>query len=378
MSTRPFVRRSLSLAMTAATLTLAASEPQPSAPAAAPSPSAPLALWDWTARATAGGGYRANVLRTSIAPESSSFVTASGELSALRLSETGSQATLLAMGEHTQYFAASSVHKEQWASASAQGAWPLGAADRLGGWLQYFYQNQVVDVSETEATLRRVLIEGHSFSLRPDWQHSLGPGWRLKFEAGMLRQFYRVTLDDFWEGSGRLSLVREYGRRSEWSVGFQSRHRLYDTRLQYDRQAQPLPGTHLVYWQPELSASWRHHWDAQRHWRTTTRFSVLFNRDNGSGYFDYNRLQWAQQVRWSQGGWDATAQARLGWYGYPVQRLAGERRYRWYCELDLRLERRLGKHALVYAAAGREWDFSNDPLDQYRDWVASAGAGVEF
>lgn len=364
--------------MTAAALGLRASELATPAPLAGTPPAAPLALWDWTARATVGGGYRDNVLRTSIAPESSSFVTGAGELSVMRLSDTGSQATFFAMGEHTQYFEAPSVDKEQWFSGTAQASWLIGGSDRLGGFAQYLYQNLIVDVSETEVALHRVLIEGHSVSLRPEWQHAFWPGWSLKFEGTMLRQFYRVTLDDYWEGAGRLSLVREYGRRSEWAVGFQSRHRLYDTRLQYDRQAQPVPGTHLVYWQPELTGAWRHHWDAQRHWRTTTRASLLFNRDNGSGYFDYNRLQLAQQVRWTQGGWEATAQARLGWYSYPVQRLAGEQRYRWYCELDLRLERRLGKHGLLYAAAEREWNFSNDPLDEYRDWMVSAGAGVEF
>lgn len=339
---------------------------------------APLAVWDATLRATAGGGYRHNVLRTSVAPESSGFVAAAGDLSVMRLAESGAQATFLFMGEDTRYLDAPSVDKEQWFSGTAQASWPLGPADQVGGWLQYFYQNQVVDVSETEVELRRVLIEGHGVSVRPEWQHTLWPGWHLKLEGTMHRQFYRATLDQYWEGAGRLGLTHEYGRRSEWSVGFQSRHRFYDTRLQYDQQAQPIPGTRLVYWQPELTGAWRHHWDANRHWRTTTRLSLMLNRDNGSGYFDYNRLLVAQQLRWSRGGWQATTQARLGWYRYDLQRITGQRRYRAYCELDLRLERRLGKHGLLYAAAQREWDFSNDPLDEYRDWMASAGLGAEF
>ena len=44
----------------------------------------------------------------------------------------------------------------------------------------------------------------------------------------------------------------------------------------------------------------------------------------------------------------------------------------------LRVERRLGKHWLLYALAEREWNMSNDPVEEYNDWMAGGGVGVEF
>ena len=52
---------------------------------AASTNSPPLTLWDTTARATVGGGYRANILQSSIAPESSAFASSSVELSLARI-----------------------------------------------------------------------------------------------------------------------------------------------------------------------------------------------------------------------------------------------------------------------------------------------------
>lgn len=56
----------------------------------------------------------------------------------------------------------------------------------------------------------------------------------------------------------------------------------------------------------------------------------------------------------------------------------GDNLERTYVTVDLRVERRLGKHWLLYAVAEREWSFSNDPLEEYRAWMAAAGAGVDF
>ncbi|MBN2506215.1 MAG: hypothetical protein JXQ71_05925 [Verrucomicrobia bacterium] len=377
MAARAIHRRLGRSAVVAALWTCAG--PEGSAAQLAPVPTrAPLAVWDVTARLTAGGGYRDNVLLTSVAPENSAFVAAAADVSFMRLSERGSQWTFFLLGEDTRYFDSPSVPKEQVFSGTAQVQEPVGPRDRIGGLLQYLYQNQILDVSETEADLRRVLVEGHDILFRPHWQHSLGRGWAVTLEGTLNRQFYAADLDDYWEGAGRLSLARRYARHAEVSVGYQSRHRFYDTRSQYDSQGILRPDTSLVYWQHEVAGQWRHYWDAPRHWRTVTRAGLLLNRDNGSGYFDYDRLQVSQQVRWSHLGWEVTGQARMGWYRYAVQRIGNEHRDRAYYALHLRLERRLGRHWLLYAAAEREWSVSNDPLDEYDDWIATAGMGVEF
>jgi hypothetical protein len=334
--------------------------------------------WDTTARVTTSFGYRDNVLRSSIAPESSGFFNTSADVSFLRLADSGAHFTLFVLGDDTRYLDAASVNYEQFFSGTAQGVTPLGDHDELGGQFTYLYQHQVVDVSETEALRTRLLVDGHSLALRPHWKHTLGGGWAAQLEVTAMRQLYEGDLDDYWDVGGRLSAIRRYGYRSEFSLGYQAKQLRYDTREQFDSSGFALPGTALRYCQHELATEWRHHFDEARHWRSTSKLSYLLSRDSGSGYFDYDRVLFSQQLRWSAAPWEIKANARFGWFRYDTQLVGAENRERSYAAIDLRVERRLGKHWLIYAAAEREWNFSNDPLDEYRDWMASAGVGVEF
>lgn len=339
---------------------------------------APLAVWDITVRATVGVGYRDNVLSSSVAPESSAFVASSAEASFIRLSENGTQVIFFLLGEDTRFTDAPAVDKEQFFSGSAQFLKPVGSREQFGGRLFYLYQNQVLDVSDSEANLYRVLVEGNGLSFEPYWNHTLGRGWSSQLEAFMQRQFYGGTLDDFWEAGGRAGLLYGYGHKSEFSFGYQFRQRLYDTRNQFDRDGVAVPNTSLIYNRHEFAGEWRHYWDPGRHWLTTTKAGVLLNRDNGSGYFDYDRVLFSQRLRWRNYGWEVGVGGRLGWHFHHHQFVNGERRKRSYYALDLRTEKRLGKHWLLYTTAGREWNFSNDSLDEYNDWTAGGGVGVEF
>jgi len=338
----------------------------------------PISLWDATVRLEVGGGYRDNVLQSHVAKESSALVSIAGDVSVMRLSETGSELVLLLLGEDIQYADAPSVDGERFAAASAQFSTPLGLREKVGANLDYLYQYQVLDVSETEAELTRVLVEAHSLGFRPNWEHTLTPGWVAQLELGAQRQLYGGDLDDFWESAGKLSLVHTYGRRSDVSVGFQSAHWIYDTREQTDAAGVAINNTSLVYWRPEISVQWRHYWGEARHWRSRTRVSWLWNRDNGSGYYDYDRLLGSETITWRPDKWEFSAGARFGWYRYHLQEIDGERLERWYALLELRAERRLTRRLFLFAVGEREWDFSNDPVDEYNVWTARGGVGVEF
>lgn len=338
----------------------------------------PVAVWDVSARAEVGGGYKHNVLLTSVAPENSSFVSVAADISFIRLSETGSEFTMFFLGEDRRYFDVPSVNGESFVSGTIQLARPLGPRDKLGIELSALYQNQVMDVSETETNLTRLLVEGIGISLKPKWNHTLGPGWETRLEAFGGPQLYAGEVDSYWEAGGKLTLVRTYGHKSELSMNFQSLHWLYDDREQTDLQGQPVPGTTLAFWRPEVFGQWRHNWDAQKRWTTTTKVGLLWNQDNGSGYWNYDRVALSQKVRWRQGGWEIVAGARVGWYLYAVQSVGEERRKRLYATLDFRVERRLGKHWFVYASGESDWNWSNQSLDQYSDWTAGTGIGREF
>jgi hypothetical protein len=338
----------------------------------------PLAMWDATARVTAGPGYRDNVLRTSVAPESSAFIGTSFDTSVMRFSESGAYLMLLLLGDDVRYFDAPSVGYEQFFSGVAQGAFPVGASDELGGRFSYLYQHQVLDVSETEDVLTRMLVVGHTLALRPDWKHSFEGGWATRVEGVGSRQIYEGELSDYWEASGKMELIRSYGHRSEFLVSGRFGQLWYDSRLQYDEAGGSISNTALVYRQEEVGGEWRHNFDEARHWRLTSRIAFMRNQDNGSGYFDYDRLLFSEQLRWQTDRWEAKAGVRIGNYRYLVHEVGSEHLERSFVSFDARIERRLGGHWLLYALAERDWNTSNDPLDEYDDWMAGAGVGYAY
>ena len=94
---------------------------------------------------------------------------------------------------------------ERFASGTVQLARPLGLRNKLGIELSALYQNQVMDVSETETNLTRILVEGVGISLKPKWNHTFGPGWEMRLEAVGGPQLYAGEVDSYWEAGGKLT-----------------------------------------------------------------------------------------------------------------------------------------------------------------------------
>lgn len=338
----------------------------------------PLAIWEPMGALSIGMGYRENVLRSGISSESSPFYQISGDASIMRYSETGAFFLLYVLGEDIRYTDAPSVNYEQFLSTAAELSVPFTAHDEVGLGLDYLYQHQVVDASETEVDQQRVLVLGHSATARPYWEHAFQNGWAARLEGSVIRQIFEHTLDDYWETERMIDLMYGYGHRSEALIGYKTTQRYYETREQYDAAGSPVAGTDLAYLQHEAVTKWKHYWDAGRQWRNSAQLSLMKSTDNGSGYFDYDRILFREQVRWDNGKWNIRAGARFGWYHYLIQKIGDENRNRSYALLDLRIERTMGDHLLVYAAGEHEWSESNDPLDDYRSWGVNIGVGAEY
>lgn len=333
----------------------------------------PVVEWDFESEVAFSGGYKENILQSSIADESSGFFRTSADLSAMRFAETGSYLLFYLFGEDTRYFDAPSVNYEQFISLVANGASPMGDDDMIGLDTTYLYIRQIYDASETQAIQRRLLVLGHSLTLQPYWEHEYGDKWGHSFDFRVFRQIYEVELDDYLEMEGLLQLIRTYGHRSEWSIGYGYMQRHYDTREQFDEDGLIVPGTDLMYVQNKLFGEWRHYFDEDRNWRSLTKFSGMMNRDNGSGYFDYDRMLLRQQLRWDNDVWELSGNARFGWYFYKLQTVGEDKRERTYASIDLRVARKFGDHVALFAEGEHEWNQSNDTLDEYETWMAHAG-----
>ncbi len=340
-----------------------------------------LSLWDKSITLRTGIGYRDNVLWSSGAPEGSAFVVSGVEVIVLRTDSNGFDFHVFLSGDDLHYLSSVGVDKEQTLAVNSQisKAWASGLQTSLD--LQYLYLNQMFDVSDTEADRSAVLAEGHALTLRPalrkTYENKLWAG--IEFE--ITRQYFREPLDDYWELGPKLSVGRTYGHQSEAALNYRYAYSPYDTRWQTTREGVPLPGHPLAYHKQEVSLSWKHHWDPQRQWRTTSKLAYTMQHDNGAGYYNYDKYHLSQQIRYAGRLGEAVLQARLGYYDYAVQtRAAGDarRRNKTAVIVNCRGEKKLARWLKWYIDFEYEQSLANVSWDNYVVNTASSGFSVEF
>jgi hypothetical protein len=243
--------------------------------------------------------------------------------------------------------------------------------------LVYNYIHQVLDASITETNLTALPVRGHMLDAAPSVRFGLGQEWELEGEFAVQRQLFGSDeLDDYWEGGPRLTLRQNYAAKSFVALSGMIHRRDYDTRTQFSAAGEAVPGTRLEYLFTRLELAWQHAWDARQRWRTVTRLGVEVNRDNGSGYFDYDRFMVAEQVRFRAGPWEGRAQAKLLFYHYRLQIADPPEsglRERAAIACGAGLERSLGKHFKLVADYEYEATLSNLAMDEYRVNVFSGG-----
>jgi hypothetical protein len=328
-----------------------------------------------------GVGYKDNVTLAHESPEESVFLATGVDYFALRLPEGATRFDFHLIADESRFLSADAVDAERVAIAQAR-----LRTDAGGGWettigLETIYQDQVLDVSVTETDLRTVQVEGLTLTGRPGVKRTMNRwGW-VQLEVPVRRQWFRSPLDDYWEFGPEVSWGIPYGHRSEASLSYEFMRRGYDADESLTAQGAFIPGRTRAFERHEVGARWRHHWDAARRWRTTTRLSWLMNRDNGGGYFDYDRARLSQQARFEPGAWAFLVGMRLSFYDYRLQTASpfdGGRRERLEWSLEARVERRLARFVKVHLGWEREETFSNLTLDEYSVNVVTAGLDWEF
>ena len=249
-----------------------------------------------------------------------------------------------------------------------------------GASVEYFYLRQVFDASEIVGVPVVVPAEGHSVTVRPvvgrEWEH----GWRTELELEGSRQWLAEPLDSFWDLGPRLGILWAPSKGSEVGLTYRYRRRVFDDRTPVDADGYALSGT-LSFDQHEWESPWRRTWGERGRWRTVVRPGFLESLDNGSGYFDYHRLQLAGTVRYVRSRWEVRGEAKARWYLYPVQTArTGDNTHRRRDDLILSVR---GEVALLKKLKGfGEYAFEssdeNVVASDYRVNTATAGVEVEW
>lgn len=337
-------------------------------------------VWTTGGSLRAGGGYRDNVLLSSLNPVAAGFVAAGGDFMLNRLPTDGTEVSVFATGDYTYFVDEPAADPEALILAQGEVKRDLGRAWTAGLRGQYVFINQVFDVSATEADLTVVTARGHLISVGPSLARELGRGWTATAAVDGSRQIFDEPLDNYWEVIPAGTVVREFGRRAEAALTYRYDRRWYDDRPPLDADGASLPGK-LQFESHEVELRPRVFLDAARRWSAQLRLGALVNRDNGGGYFDYVRYSAAVQLKYRTADWTVRAEVRWRGYDYDVQRASAadpELRTKTDFGFTLRGERRLARKWTVFAQYERESSDDTLPTSEYEANTVLAGLEREL
>ncbi len=340
-----------------------------------------LPLWDRAISVRTAAGYKDNVFLGRTAPVASGFISTGLEFLVWRRPEEGKEFSFSLTGDDLRYLSLAAADKEQTVFVNTQYRHDLGRHWQVGIAAEYFYQDQVLDVSETETTLTTVRVLGQTLRAAPALRRSVGAGGWMELSFPVTRQFFAAPLDDYWEGGPQFTAGRAYGNKSEWSVSYSSARRSFDDRAQTDSAGFALQGSRLDFHQHKAELAWRHNWDTRRRWRTTTKLGYRVNEDNGEGFFNFNKPQASLKLRYRASTWEISGEAKISLYHYRVQTVGGPgtpRRERLETAYALRAEKYLAPWVKCFAEFEHERTLGNLPLDEYSVRTVTGGVIWEF
>lgn len=340
-----------------------------------------IPVWDLSAELEAAVGNSDNVTLAAINPDASAFVRVAGNTLAWRTVGGSVELVGFADGTFTRYFS-SATDDAALVIARAEVRWDPEGAWRSTLGLQGIHQDEVIDASSLENDLGAVHARLVNAALLGSVECGLTRSLTLSARPAVRRFDYRPPLDDFTEYEGEIALLRDFAKAGKLAVATRLMLRDYENRPQAGPVGRPIYGTRLAVGQ--FATDLRHEFAGagEAPWWARFRIGYLENRDNGSGYYDYDR--WFADVRaaLTRGAWSFEAEA--GWHDttYLVQ-LAGfgltpGRRARTEWRGFARAERRLDARLSLFV----EWEFidsdSNDFFIEYRQSTALVGLRAEI
>lgn len=334
-----------------------------------------IPLWNYSAELRGELGYKDNVLLSHAHAQGSAFWMSRAEILAFRLPTRGWQFSFFADASDARYFDAPGVEGEQTALAAAQLSKDFGSGWKSTVGLNYLFQNQVFDFSETYASQTSIgQILGHTIAPRWGIRRTISRFW-VEGEWSGARQWLAEPLDDYWQFGPRAAVGWDWAKGSGVALSYRYSRIDYDTRSQASSLGETLPNTSLALNSHSAEFSFTQVWDKKGRWQTITSVGYEANLDNGSGFYDYNNYRLSQQFRYRDERWEILAKSRLGYFDYPSQPLSvteTTHRRKTMLNVTLRIERKLTKHLKVHASY--YWDRSLSNLD-FDDYAASTLMG---
>lgn len=331
--------------------------------------------WSLTTTLDAGAGYRDNVLLSPTQARGSGFVRGNLEAMLLRLPAAGVDGYAFLSLEETRY--ATATDHERMLFLLTEARWQPSATWKFGLPVQFYHADQVLDVSVTEAEFDTALLKLTGYTVAPVARWNFAPGWWAEAKGSGRQDHFKNDIDGYVESEGQLRVGRNWPLGSELSLAAASRWRDHDSRQQYTPGGRPITGTLLKFRQNALNARLELAVDKKKHWRVTLTALAEENRDNGSGYFDYNQRRLDAGLDWRQEQWEVRFFASVAHFGFPGQLvgigIAPETRRKDDYQMSLEATRRLTASLALKVAYEWERSRSNDDHSRYRINTGSIG-----
>ncbi len=355
---------------------------QPLAPAATPVP-APLPTWLPSGSIRGELGYRDNVLLSTYAPLGRTFARTEAEAMLARLPEHGWEFLAFLNADVLRYLSPPKETKgeQQWFLHTAA-HWQPSDRWHFGLTAQGYYQDLVVDLSETEAVrvVAPTRVQGGIGTL--DTTVKLPGGFTLEPSVRFQRCDYKTYVGDFDEtrAGGRLTWSRSPHFTAE--VAWYDWRRPFADRTQFTAGGRPRAGTHLTLRQRETEAKVSTTWEGGGQWTAAATVGGSTSRDGSSGYFDYNEERARLELGWSLAKWKLSIDGRAKRLDYLGQTvgigIAPPPRLEDQFEARARVEHQLGGDWMVFVEHTWERTRCNEPTFDHRAKTTLAGIEKSF
>ena len=195
----------------------------------------------------------------------------------------------------------------------------------------------------------------------------------------MQRADYQLVAEDYRGSDWWNGLAWEPWSWVELSYGWRDRDRDYDHRLEVTPGGRPIEGTELSFAQVEEQAEISFQWEKWGRWSLGAGWSARENRDEASGFYDYDRSGWNGMIEWRspQRDWEC----RVEWedddldylhqtVGAGLDPAARAQRDRW---IRVELWRRINSRWEVQIEFEDLLSESNETDGSYRDQIVWVG-----
>lgn len=337
--------------------------------------------WDFTSFLRAGWGYSDNVLLATVNPQEGQYLRSDLELFLMRYPDDKGEFFSYLTGTDIRYSGVEDADKEQLWLFDTE--WTRYLGDKVNATFigQYIYFDQILDLSLTERQETRQRIKYSGYGLGTELEYDAGSQNILTLKLMGNREDFREVLGKNWKGVFDLAWRRPIWPHSDLEFSLNKDIRDYDDRVQRDQFGRPVEGTILKSDRDAAALKYIQQWGKKQQIETILKLQYLENRDNGSGYYDYDQWSLGLSFDGQWQGFEATLDVGFDQSEFLIQkaeRFGTELRKKDDAVAELFLKKDLSRRFSVYLLLEYEESRSNVDEDEYDAYSGSLGFQIDL